>query len=124
VRREETALAARRRAHAQALHTRFERGPVLELPLTEMKLAFDPNKVESLDSLGTVYGSLRLSDRWGVLQCDASGGLISGDWLRLVVPAPADTAGRRLIGRGWVLELAPGWRLVPGRRAGDWRLEP
>lgn len=120
--REENARATRRRAHLAALHTRFVTGPLLELPLAELKLGFDPGAVESLDSLGTVYGSLHLSDRWGVLQTDASGGLISPDWLRLVLPAPADTGGRRLAGPGWALELAPGWRLIPGRRAGDWTL--
>src|SRR6185369_9860109 len=91
VRREESLRAARQHARLLALRSRFERGPVLELPLAEMKLGIDPGKVETLDSLGTVYGSLRLSDRWGVLQADSTGGLISPDWLRLIVPAPADT---------------------------------
>ena len=123
VRREESLRAARQHARLLALRSRFERGPLLELPLTEMKLGIDPGRVETLDSLGTVYGSLRLSDRWGVLQADSTGGLISPDWLRLIVPAPVDTGGRRLAGPGWVLELAPGWRLVPGRRPGDWKVE-
>lgn len=120
VRREETARERRRAAHLAALRERFVTGPVLELPLTEMKLGFDPAEVESMDSLGIVYGKLRLSDKWGVMQCDATGGLVSFDWHRLIVPAPADTAGRRLTGAGWVLELAPAWRLVPGTRRGDW----
>ncbi len=122
--REENAGRARRLAHLATLKKRFVSGPLLELPLAQLKLGFDPGAVESLDSLGTVYGSLRLSDRWGVLQTDASGGMISPDWVRLVVPAPADTAGRRLAGPGWALELAPGWRLTPGRRAGDWTVQP
>jgi len=119
VRREETTRAARTRARLLVLRARFVRGPLLELPLAQMKLGFDPGRVETLDSAGTIYGSLRLSDHWGVLQADSTGGLISPDWLRLVVPAPADTGGRRLAGPGWVLELAAGWRLVPGRRPGD-----
>ncbi|HEV8600937.1 MAG TPA: hypothetical protein VGQ69_16370 [Gemmatimonadales bacterium] len=122
--REENTRRARRLAHLAALRTRFVTGSLLELPLGQLKLGFDPGAVESLDSLGTVYGSLRLSDRWGVLQTDASGGLISPDWLRLVVPAPADTGGRRLAGPGWTLELAAGWRLIPGRRPGDWTVQP
>jgi len=125
VRRAETARDARQRRRLAALRQRFVSGPALELPLADMKLGFDPGRVEALDSLGTIYGSLRLSDRWGVLQTDESGGLISADWRRLVVPAPAEApAGRRLVGPGWLLELAPGWRLVPGRRAQDWTVAP
>ncbi len=120
VRREEDARAAKRRIHLASLRQRFVSGPVLQLPFAEMKVGFDPRQVEALDSLGSVYGTLRLTDRWGVLQCDASGGLIRGNWSGAVVPAPSDTAGRRLTGPGWVLELTPGWRLVRGPRRGDW----
>lgn len=118
--RQETAREKLRRNRLAALSKRFVSGPLLELPLAEMKLGFDPGKVEALGSVGTIYGGLRLSDRWGVLQCDDSGGLIGSDWTRLIVPAPSDTSGSRLIGPGWVLELAPGWRLAPGRRGGDY----
>lgn len=122
VHKEEQARSAKRIARVASLRGRFVRGPVLELPLAEMKLGFDPGQVESLDGVGTIYGALRLTDRWGVLQCDGSGGLISGDFRRALVPAPADTAGRRLTGPGWVLELQPEWQIVPGARKGDWRV--
>ncbi len=120
VRRDEDARDRRGRAKVAALRARFATGPLLELPLHEMKLGFDPAQVEALDSLGSVYGKLRLSDRWGVLECDASGGLVTADWSKVIVPAPADTTGRRLTGPGWVLDLAPSWRMAPGRRRGDW----
>jgi hypothetical protein len=124
VRRDEASRFARAGSHRASLRVRFVTGPVLELPLTEAKSSFDPGQVEALEPLGSVYGSLRLADRWGVLQCDASGGVIAPDWSRAIVPAPADTAGRRLTGAGWILELAPNWRVVPGRRKGDWTLRP
>ena len=120
VQREERTRAAQQTARLAAFRRRFVSGPVLELPLGEMKMGFDPGRVESLDGVGSVYGSLRLTDRWGVLQCDGSGGLIAVDFSHVVVPAPADTAGRRLTGPGWVLELSAEWRIVPGRRSGDW----
>lgn len=127
VRKEELARATDRLAHTASLRRRFVDGPVLELPLAEMKMGFDPGRVESLDGVGTVYGALRLTDRWGVLQCDGSGGVISGDFRRAIVPAPADITGRRLTGPGWVLELLPEWQIVPGSRKGDWivkRIQP
>jgi len=120
VRRDEDARDRRRRAKVAALRARFATGPLLELPLHEIKVGFDPSQVEALDSLGSVYGKLRLSDRWGVLECDASGGLVTADWSRVVVPAPTTTTGRRLTGAGWVLDLAPTWRIAPGQRRGDW----
>ncbi|HEX7025195.1 MAG TPA: hypothetical protein VF187_10295, partial [Gemmatimonadales bacterium] len=122
VRKNENARATARRKRSAALRERFLDGPVLELPLGDMKMSFDPGKVEALDSLGSIYGMLRLADRWGVLQCDVTGGLIAGDFRRALVPAPADTEGRRLTGPGWILELEPGWRVVPGGRRGDWVL--
>lgn len=118
--REERARATRQAVRRDAIQRRFVSGPLLELPLADMKMGFDPGRVESLDGVGSVYGSLRLTDRWGVLQCDASGGLIAADFGRVVVPAPADLTGRRLTGPGWVLELGAEWRIVPGRRSGDW----
>lgn len=118
--RQERARASRQAARVVAIKRRFVSGPLLELPLADMKMGFDPGRVESLDGVGSVYGSLRLTDRWGVLQCDATGGLIATDFGRVVVPAPADITGRRLTGPGWVLELGVEWRIVPGRRSGDW----
>jgi hypothetical protein len=120
VQREERTRAARQAARLAELKRRFVAGLVLELPLAEMKMGFDPGRVESLDGVGSVYGSLRLTDRWGVLQCDGSGGLIAADYSSVVVPAPADIAGRRLTGPGWVLELSAEWRIVPGKRSGDY----
>ena len=34
-------------------------------------------------------------------------------------PGKADLARNPLVGDGWILELAPGWEIVPGERAGD-----
>ena len=120
VRKAEQARATKRIARVASLRKRFVSGPVLELPLAEMNIGFDPGQVEALKGAGTIYGALRLTDRWGVLQCDGSGGLISGDFRRAVIPAPADITGRRLTGPGWVLELFPDWQIVPGTRKGDW----
>jgi hypothetical protein len=94
---------------------------VLRLPLREMRLGFDPGRVEPLDSVGTVYGTLRIVDRWGVLEVTAGGGLVRG-WVEAIVPAPTDRNGTRISGEGWTLDLATGWRITPGTRAGDLEL--
>jgi len=87
-----------------------------------MNLGFDPAKVESLDSLGTVYQILRLSDAWGVLEVTDGGALIAGDWTVAILQAPDSLGTDRARGPGRRLELAPGWSVGPAERAGDFKL--
>jgi hypothetical protein len=116
--REEDARAVAQVAHRAALKQRFVTGPVLRLPLREMRVAFDPGKVEPLDSSGTVYETLRIVDRWGILDVTEGGGLIR-DWVEAVVPAPTAVDSNRAVGPGWTLELAKGWRIEPRPQDGD-----
>jgi hypothetical protein len=53
---------------------------------------------------------------------EASAALIvreNGSIRRVVVPAPRNTIGDKLSGEGWKLQLEPGFKIVPGPRAGD-----
>lgn len=120
VRQQEEARAVARMARQTELRQRFVTGPVLRLPLRDMKVGFDPNRVESLDSVGPVYATLRVVDSWGVLDVTEGGGLIR-DWQEAVVPAPKITKGK-IAGPGWTLDLAEGWILVPGTRQGDYTI--
>ncbi|HEU5154108.1 MAG TPA: hypothetical protein VFU03_05225 [Gemmatimonadales bacterium] len=120
VRQQEEARAVARTARQAELRQRFVTGPVLRLPLRDMKVGFDPNRVEPLDSVGPVYETLRVVDSWGVLDVTEGGGLIR-DWQEAVVPAPKITKGK-ISGPGWTLDLAEGWILVPGTRQGDYTI--
>jgi hypothetical protein len=96
--------------------------PVLVLPLgKEMRYGFDPYEVVSLEGVGTVYPTGRLSDEWGQLEVE-SGMLLEDGFARAHVKAPKKVDGTDVAGDGWTLHLAPGWRVVPGARAGDWTL--
>jgi hypothetical protein len=65
---------------------------------------------------------MQVIDGWGSIQVDG-GALMAPDWSLLTVAAPADgAAGGKLHGKGWTLELAPGWKLTPGARKGDFTL--
>jgi hypothetical protein len=86
--------------------TTLRHGPVLRLPLRDMRVGFDPNRVEPLDSVGPVYAALRIVDSWGVLDVTDGGGLIR-DWQEAIVPAPKITKGK-ISGPGWTLDLAEG----------------
>lgn len=122
------ALAASEDAREQARlaqlarnRQRFVSGPVLRLALQQMRVQFDPRSLQPLDDLGTVYPQLRITDVWGQLQAD-DGALMTQDWSAVVVAAPVQGQAPVLSGQGWRLDLAPGWALVPGPRAGDFVL--
>lgn len=116
----------RRQKRLAEHRARFIDGPILVFQLTEkVSYGFDPNNVESLDDLGTVYPTLQVSDAWGILE--VTGGalmILEGPRVsRVQVPAPADRSKRRVQGDGWTLELNEGWNLVPGARKGDYSVK-
>ncbi len=112
--------AQKKEAVLAELRTRFVAGPVLRLPLRNMKVGFDPNRVQPLDNLGSVYFAARITDDWGVLTAD-EGVLIANDWTWAQIPAPAESAELRTQGPGWQLELSDGWTVDPGPDPDRWR---
>lgn len=125
----EAAREQERLTREAALRARFVDGPVLRVaPGSEFAFSFDPNDAVNLEGLGTVYGSTRVVDGWGVLEVESGGalflrnaeGLITG----VVVPVPAVVADPPTGGEGWTLDLAAGWELAPDERAGDWVVRP
>lgn len=119
--RAETLRAQHRQAQIERNHARFVSGPVLRLDLRRMRIRFDPNSVQPLPGSGAVYPTLRLTDDWGTLQV-TDGALMQSDWKAVFVQAPA-AVGPLLQGDGWSLQLAPGWSVVAGARAGDYMLK-
>ena len=119
---EEAKRGAERRAMLADLRARFIEGPILKLPFAKMNISFDPNRVIGLDDIGTIRSGATITDQWGKLTAEGDL-LLDKNWSFAIVPmtAPADAA--LLKGDGWTLELADGWSLVPGKRAGDWTLQ-
>jgi hypothetical protein len=96
-------------------------GPVLVVSLQKMQVSFNPNEVQPLEGLGTVYPTLRVADVWGVLNV-SKGALLSADFSKVQVVAPKDPHAVPLAGDGWKLELKEGWKIEPGKRPGDYVL--
>jgi hypothetical protein len=125
----ETQRAEERQRLQAKFRARFLDGPVLELPATkDVSYSFNPHEVEVLEQGGgTVYLTTRVTDAWGVLTVTSGGVLLSRDGSGRIkswrVPAPLDPKLQTLKGDGWTLELAKGWGLRPGAKAGSWRLE-
>lgn len=121
----ETEREKERLAREADLRARFVDGPALRLtPGAEFSFSFDPNDAVNLEGSGTVYGSARVTDVWGILEVDSGGALFlrnSDGWFTgVVVPAPASGPEPPTAGDGWRLDLADGWEIAPGERAGDW----
>jgi hypothetical protein len=120
----EIAAEERTRAESQrrliaSLRAKFGEGPRLELPLGQIQFEFDPNGVTPVAGLGNVYRTLVLRDIWGEFRA-SDGALISDDFTRLIAAQPGPGG---LSGPGWVLTLAPGYRLGLPTTAGVVRPE-
>jgi hypothetical protein len=100
---------------------RLVEGPVLSLPLRNMRMSFDPGNLVPLGDLGTVYPNIRVVDVGGVLNVTRGGALMNKTYSAVSVPAPSDVSAPR--GDGWTLELRDGWALAPGARSGDFILK-
>lgn len=107
----EAARDEERRARVAEYTARLVDGPLLVLRQQGLGLSFDPGALFPLGALGTVYPTGTFTGPWGKLEVTSGGALLAGDFSRLAVPAPRDTAARPLAGDGWTLELAPGWTL-------------
>jgi hypothetical protein len=94
-----------------AYRHRFTQDTVLVLDIPKPNVAFDPRTLIPLDTLGTVYPSMRIIADWGTLQVDDGGCLF--DWRKAIVCGKGiKQENRRLTGDGWVLDLADNWILV------------
>jgi hypothetical protein len=114
----------RRATEAEAVRAQYRAklidGAVLMLPNLghRFRVSFNPSGLVPMGDAGTVYPTMQVSDEWGSLNA-REGVLMAGNWSRVTVTAPADPSGMHIAGAGWSLDLAPGWRLVPGERPGS-----
>lgn len=126
VRAEEAERAERLAALRERYRRELVEGPVLVVELPERMLMFNPNTVLPLGDEGTVYPGSILVGPWGRLTLTEGAALASPDrdWARVVAPEVVEPDERGVVhGPGWTLQLEPGWRVVPGERGGDFRLE-
>jgi hypothetical protein len=92
----------------------FTEKPVVFLELESPYFDFEPEDIHPLDTLGTLYTSMRVSDNWGKLTLDKVGCLVSNNYKYLRISTKGFKAEQnRISGDGWTLLLNNNWELVP-----------
>ena len=118
--RAESAREEERKARLADLVRRFVDGPVVIFPRSR-NTSYNSSTMTPIPGEGTMYPSFRSTADWGTLE--ATEALIASDGSSIRVPAPMKVDGGSLIGEGWRVQLAPGWIVKPGKRAGDFTVE-
>jgi hypothetical protein len=91
----------------------FLEKPVVTVTMESPNFSFEPEDINYLDSLGTLYERLRVSDNWGRLTVDDGGALLANDLHTLRISAKDLEIDRNHIsGPGWHLTLNDGWQAV------------
>lgn len=99
------------RVHNQI--SNFTEKPVVFLELESPYFDFEPEDIHPLDTLGTLYTSIRVSDNWGKLTVDKVGCLVSNNFKFLRITSKGfKTDQNRISGEGWTLILNSNWELV------------
>jgi len=84
---------------------------VVLIGLRNMSIGFSPSNIMPLDSFGTVYPNLRITDNWGILEVDSCGALMSPEWNKVTISYPELITDTLISGKGWRLKLDKSWKL-------------
>ncbi|MFZ0282403.1 MAG: hypothetical protein WAL29_12175 [Bacteroidales bacterium] len=91
----------------------FTERPVVYLELESPYFDFEPEDVHPLDTLGTIYSSMRVSDNWGKLTVDGVGCLVSNNYKFMRITARGFKSEKNnFYGVGWQLTLNDGWEMA------------
>jgi hypothetical protein len=91
----------------------FTEKPVLFLELESPYFDFEPEEIRSLDTLGTIYNSIRVSDNWGKLTVEKGGCLVSYNLRSMRITAKnLKESKNHIYGEGWHIILNSEWKVV------------
>jgi hypothetical protein len=114
IRTEEAKRESDIRERIHRMTSTFTEKPVVFLELESPYFDFELEDIHAMDTLGTLYSKLRVSDNWGKLTVEEGGCLVSNNFkfLRITAKGLKDDKNR-FEGEGWVLMLNNEWELVP-----------
>ncbi|MFH0843581.1 MAG: hypothetical protein V1903_13315 [Bacteroidota bacterium] len=111
---EETQRDVRIRERIQRETGTFTEKPVVLLELESPSFDFEPEDIHPVDTLGTIYTRIRVSDNWGKLTVDKGGCLVSINLRYLRITAKGYKEDKnRIEGEGWHLLLNNDWEFIP-----------
>jgi hypothetical protein len=113
-------------AQTARLKEKFFNKPVLVFKLEDMNVQFDPRNLIPIDTLGTVYPNIRITDNWGILTV-TNEAFMASDWKSLIIALPDNFSDKpvseTIKSNDWTLEIKKGWILKPIKRKGSFTLE-
>jgi len=93
--------------------SRFTEKPVLSIELESPYFDFEPEDIRSLDTLGTIYNTIRVSDNWGKLTVEKGGCLVSYNIKNIRLTARNIRESKNhYYGDGWHIILNNNWKIV------------
>jgi hypothetical protein len=114
IRAEETKRESDIRERIHRMTSTFTEKPVVYLELESPYFDFELEDIHAMDTLGTLYNKLRVSDNWGKLTVEGGGCLVSNNFKFLRITAKGFKVDKsRFEGEGWILLLNNEWELVP-----------
>jgi hypothetical protein len=90
----------------------FTEKPVILIELESPYFDFEPEDIQYLDTLGTLYHTMRVSDNWGKLTVDKIGCLVSNNYKYLRITAKGLKVDKNHVtGDGWQIIMNEGWEI-------------
>jgi hypothetical protein len=108
---EETEREERNQKLLAEYRAQFITQPHFDIMLEQMQISFDPRTLVPLGDKGTVYSQIKIIDVWGILTVE-KGALLASDWQKVTLTEPTEISDKKIVGTGWILELAEGYKLI------------
>ncbi|MDX2415412.1 MAG: hypothetical protein QNK33_09505 [Bacteroidales bacterium] len=94
--------------------SKYTEKPVIYLELESPYFSYDPGDMDIVDTLGTIYNTLRVTDNWGKVSIEDGGCLVSPNLDFIRIPAKnIEEEKNHITGEGWHIILNESWKLVP-----------
>jgi hypothetical protein len=108
----ETARAQRAGLTAEVFRNRLHEHGRLLILNNNLNFSFNPQeKLETYDTIGVIYKTMRLTGDFGVLEA-TNGILRTNDWQFFIVAAPDKVEDSAITGIEYTLQLNSGWRIA------------